>query len=350
MTIQHQLYDTSTLLGLYREVEAPSNYWLNLCFNNVVLFDDEFIDMQKVSEKRKLAPLVIPTAQGRPIYDEASTLTRIKAAYLKPKDPVSPSRVIKRRPGESLFSENTLSPQARYNALIGDILRQHRGSIDRREEWMAARAIIDGKMTLEGEDYPTCVVDFQRAANHTVTLTGAQAWNDGSFAGSRMQDIQTWINRVRRAKFGGPVNRITVGSAVLEYLLKDDDVQKQLDLNTRGTNANLNTGLRTGDYNEFVGMIGPNVQLWTSSDYYEKPDGNAELFLPEDEVVLTGPNVMGVRAFGAILDAKANFRAMQVFPKMWQQEDPSATFVMSQSAPMPIPVNPNQTLKAKVLV
>lgn len=350
MTIQHQLYDTATLLGLYREVEAPSNYWLNLCFNNVVLFDDEFIDLQKVSEKRKLAPLVIPTAQGRPIYDEASTLTRIKAAYLKPKDPVSPSRVIKRRPGESLFSENTMSPQARYNALIGDILRTHRSAIDRREEWMAARAIIDGVMTLEGEDYPTCVVDFQRASNHTVTLSGAQAWNSGSFAGSRMQDIQTWINRVRRAKFGGPVNRITVGSAVLEYLLKDDDVQKQLDANTRGTNANLNTGLRTGDYNEFVGMIGPNVQLWTTSDYYEKPNGDTELFLPEDEVVLTGPNVMGVRAFGAILDAKAGFRATPVFPKMWNQEDPSATFVMSQSAPMPIPVNPNQTLKAKVLI
>jgi hypothetical protein len=34
---------------------------------------------------------------------------------------------------------------------------------------------------------------------------------------------------------------------------------------------------------------------------------------------------------------------------MWQQEDPSATFVMSQSAPMTIPVNPNQTLKATVL-
>lgn len=349
MPIQHTLYDTSALLGLYRQVEAPSTYFRDLLFGQVVTFDDEYIDFQKIAEGRKLAPLVVPTAQGRPIYSEASTLTRLKPAYVKPKDPVSPGRVIKRRPGESLFAPNAMSPQARYNALVGDILRQHRETIDRREEWMAARAIIDGRVTLEGPDFPTTVVDFQRESSHTVTLSGAQAWNNSSFSGSRMADIQTWINRVRRAKFGGPVNRLTVGSGVLEYLLQDDDVQKQLDLQTRGTNADLNTGLRTGDYIEYIGKLGPNLELWVNSDWYEDANGNVQTFLGEGEVVLTGPSVQGVRCFGAILDEKAGFNAMPVFPKMWSQEDPSATFVMSQSAPLPVPVNPNNTLKATVL-
>lgn len=349
MTIQVQLYDTATLLGLYRELEAPSSYFRDLCFGSVVTFDDEYIDFEKVSEKRKLAPLVVPTVQGRPIYEEASTLTRVKAAYLKPKDVVSPSRTIKRRPGENLFGPNTQTPGQRYNAIIGDILRHHRESIDRREEWMAARAIIDGKLTLEGEDYPTRVVDFQRAANHTVTLTGTNAWNNGSFAGSVLNDLNTWINRVRTAKFGGPVTRVTVGSAVLEYMLADADIKAQLDTQTRGTTANLNTGIREGDYVEYIGNLGPNIQLWVNSDYYELPNGSTEKFLDDGDIVLTGPNVMGVRAFGAIMDANANFQAIPVFPKMWSQEDPSATFVMSQSAPMTIPVNPNQTLKATVL-
>lgn len=350
MTIQVSLYDTSALLGLYRQVEAPSTYFRDLLFPQVVTFDDEYIDFQKIREGRKLAPLVVPTAQGRAIYSEASELTRLKPAYVKPKDAVSPGRVIKRRPGESLFAPNTLSPQARYNALVGDILRQHRETIDRREEWLAAKAIIDGRVTLEGPDFPTTIVDYKRDPTHTVTLAGAQAWNDPSFAGSRLADIQTWVNRVRRAKFGGPVNRLTVGAGVLEYLLEDDDVQKQLDLQTRGTSADLNTGLRSGEYIEYIGKLGPNLELWVNSDWFEDTDGSAKPFLEEGDVVLSGPSVMGVRCFGAILDEQAGFNALPVFPKMWRNEDPAATFVMSQSAPLPVPVNPNNTLKATVLV
>lgn len=349
MTIQVSLYDTSSLLGLYRQVEAPSTYFRDLLFPQVVTFDDEYIDFQKIRGGRKLAPLVVPTAQGRPIYSEASELTRLKPAYVKPKDAVSPGRVIKRRPGESLFAANTLSPQARYNALIGDILREHRETIDRREEWLAARAIIDGRVTLEGPDFPTTVVDFKRDPSHTVLLTGDQAWNSANFTGSRLKDIQGWVNRVRRADFGGPVNRLTVGAGVLEFLLEDDDVQKQLDLQTRGTSADLNTGLRGGEYIEYIGKLGPNLELWVNSDWYEDVNGQATPFLGEGEVVLSGPSVMGVRCFGAILDEQAGFNALPVFPKMWRNQDPPATYVMSQSAPLPVPVNPNNTLKATVL-
>lgn len=348
MAINVQLYDTDTLLGLYREVQEPSTYWRNLCFNSVITFEDEYIDFEKIREGRKLAPLVVPTVQGRAVYSEASSVTRMKAAYVKPKDSVSPGRVIKRRPGENLFAQNSLSPQARYNAIIGDILRVHRETIDRREEWLAAQAIINGKITLSGPDYPTRVVDFGRDAQHTVTLGVGARWGDAGV--KPMTDIQTWIDRVRRAQFGGPVNRLTVGSAVLPVLLADADVLKQLDTQTRGTNADLNTGLRAGEYVEYIGKLGPNLELWVNSDFYEDPDtGTATPFLDTKTVVLTGPNIMGVRCFGAILDEKAGFNATPVFPKMWSQEDPSATFVMSQSAPLTVPVNPNNSLSAKVL-
>lgn len=348
MAINVQLYDTDTLLGLYREVQEPSTYWRNLCFNSIITFEDEYIDFEKIREGRKLAPLVVPTVQGRAVYSEASNVTRMKAAYVKPKDSVSPGRVIKRRPGENLFAQNSLSPQARYNAIIGDILRVHRETIDRREEWLAAQAIINGKITLSGPDYPTRVVDFGRDAQHTVTLGVGARWGDAGV--KPMTDIQTWIDRVRRAQFGGPVNRLTVGSAVLPVLLADADVLKQLDTQTRGTNADLNTGLRAGEYVEYIGKLGPNLELWVNSDFYEDPDtGTATPFLDTKTVVLTGPNIMGVRCFGAILDEKAGFNATPVFPKMWSQEDPSATFVMSQSAPLTVPVNPNNSLSAKVL-
>ena len=348
MAINVTLYDTDSLLGLYREVPAVSAYFRDLAFNQVITFEEEYIDFQKIKEGRKLAPLVVPTVQGRAVYSEASSVTRLKPAYVKPKDAVNPARVIRRRPSESLFSPNSLSPQARYNAIIGDILRVHRETIDRREEWMAARALIDGKLTLSGVDYPTRVVDFGRAANHTVVLGVGARWGDAGV--KPMTDIQTWIDRVRRADFGGPVNRLTVGSSVLPILLADADVQKQLDTQLRGSSADLNTGLRSGEYVEYIGKLGPNLELWVNSDFYEDPDtGTATPYLDPKSVLLTGPNVMGVRCFGAILDEKAGFNAMAVFPKMWPQQDPSATYVMTQSAPLTVPVNPNNSLTAQVL-
>lgn len=347
MTIAVTLHDTATLMGLYREVPAVSSYFRALAFPSVMTFEDEYIDFEKIREGRKLAPLVVPTSQGRPVYSEASTVTRMKAAYLKPKDPISPGRVIKRRPGENLFAPNAMSPGARFNAIIGDILRVHRETIDRREEWMCAQAVITGKLTLEGPDYPTRVVDFGRAANHTINLTGAARWDQAGV--DHMAVLQTWIDRVRRAPFGGPVNRLTVGANVIGVLLKSEAVLKQLDTQLRGSNADLNTGLRAGEYVEYIGRLGPNLELWVNSDFYELPDGTAVPFLDPDTVVLTGPNIMGARCFGAILDQAAGYRATPVFPKMWHQEDPSATFVMSQSAPLPVPVNPNNTLSAKVL-
>jgi len=347
MTIEIRVYDTATLLGLYREMEPPSTYFRDLTSNQVVTFDDEYIDFEKVSETRKLAPLIVPTAQGRPIYEEASTVQRFKPAYVKPKDPVSPGRVIKRRPGENLFAPNTQSPGQRYNAIIGDIMRTHREAIERREEWLTARAVIDGEVTLTGEDYPTRVVDYQRASDHNVTLTGT-FWDD-SVDYPIMDDIQAWIDRVRRAKFGGPVNRLTVGADVLGVMLKNSQVRAQLDLLVRGTNAELNTGLRAGDYIERIGRLGPNLELYVNSDYYELPDGTPESYLDPKKVVLTGPNVQVVRCFGAILDDQANFQPLPAFPKMWGNQDPPVTYVMTQSAPLPVVVNPNNSLTAKVL-
>ena len=56
-----------------------------------------------------------------------------------------------------------------------------------------------------------------------------------------------------------------------------------------------------------------------------------------------------VKAFGAILDNAANLEVADIFTKMWDQEDPSARFIMSQSAPLMIPTNPNCTARVRVV-
>ena len=45
----------------------------------------------------------------------------------------------------------------------------------------------------------------------------------------------------------------------------------------------------------------------------------------------------------------ADLQALDIFPKMWKNPDPSVIYLMSQSAPLMIPSRPNCTLRARVV-
>lgn len=347
MAITPTLYDTSTLLGVMQEFASVPDYWLSLCFGSTVNFTDEYIDFEKVSENRKLAPLVVPTAQGKPMYSKASKVQRFKPAYVKPKDAVVPTRLIRRLPGE-LMAAQPLTPDQRHQAVVADIIRTHREGIERRMEVMAAQAIMNGQITLVDEDYPEQTISFGRDAGHTVTLTSTARWDQSG--ADIMGNIETWRDTMRKAAFGGAATRMTVGGDVWAVMRKDASLLKQLDTTMRGTAANFRTGLRdsSGEV-EYMGNLGGNLDVFVYSDYYHNAAGTVVPIMSSKDVILTSPNVQGVRAFAAILDTDANYQPLTIFPKMWKQEDPSAMFIMSQSAPLMVPVNPNATFKATVL-
>ena len=347
----HSMLDTVTLLGVMEDFEPQSNYWLNLCFPGVVQFDDEYVDFTKLSDNRKLAPLVVPTAQGVPIYSAAEKLTRVKPAYIKPKDPVTASRVIKKSAGMGeLNSGPHMSPAQRYNAIVADIMRQHRMAIERRWEWMAAQAIIYGQVTLEDERYPRTVIDFERLATHDITLTTNGFWGDSGV--SILNMIEGWKKLGRRAKHGGPFNRITVGVEAWEVMRADQEIRDLLKTDYRPSQQgglDLNLGVLEGLDVEYVGRLNGTTDVYVYSDYYEDESGTMQEFMDPRDVVMTGPNVQGIRAFAAIQDVEANFAPLAIFPKMWNEKDPSVTYCMSQSAPLMVPMNMNNTLRARVV-
>lgn len=353
MAIGQTLFSTAALLGVMRDDEAmlpPSSYWLDLAFPSIMTFEEEYIDFGKITDQRKIAPLVVPTAQGRPIYSAGERVSRVKPAYVKPKDPVSATRMIQRAAGLGELNVNSnWSPQQRYNAIVADILRTHRRAIERRWEWLASQAVQFGTVTLEDDAYPRTVVDFERAANHSITLTGGNAW--GETGVSILGSVEGWKKRVRDAPFGGPTNRLTVGSEAWEVMRQDEEIRELLKVDFRPSNNGLsmNLGIREGLDVEFVGRLSGTTDVYVYSDFYHEADGTVVPFMDPRDVVLTGPNIRGVRCFGAIQDIDAQLQAMAMFPKMWKQEDPSATFIMTQSAPLMVPVNPNASLRARVI-
>lgn len=345
------VYDTATLLGVFWAddyMDPPENYWLSTFFGSVVTFETEEIDFSKITDIRKLAPLVVPTAQGTPIYSAAERLFSVKPAYIKAKDPVTATRMMRKHAGlaELGRGRRTLTPMARYNAIVADIIRQHRFAVERRWEWLASKAVIDGKVTLKDERYPERLVDFLRAPAHTVALTGGTTW--GSAGVSILDDLAKWRKMIRDAKFGGVTSRLTVGSDAWELMRKDPEIREFLNINYRlGANINLRLGPLDGLEVERVGNI-EGLEVFVYSDYYQDETGAVIPYMSPKDVVLTAPSVGGVAAFGAIQDKRAAMQPLPVFMKMWDEEDPSGTLILTQSAPLMVPVNPNASMKATV--
>ena len=65
-------------------------------------------------------------------------------------------------------------------------------------------------------------------------------------------------------------------------------------------------------------------------------------------VIVASQDIEGVQAFGAIQDPSAGYVAVPFYPKSWIQDDPGQRFLMTQSAPLVVPLRPNGSVAATV--
>lgn len=341
-----ELFQTVELLEVIENIPEVPQYFLNTFFPRTYTSQSEYIDFDLLDKGRRLAPFVAPNVQGQPMLQRGFSTRRLKPAYVKPKDPIDPARLLVRQAGEAYGGEMTL--QEREDAIVADTLRDQRDGIHRRWEWMAAEAVKHGAVTLEGENYPTVTVSFGRDPNNTITLSGGALWSASTTA-NPIRDVTAWSYQIRRS--GVAATRLIMGTNASSAFFATDAVQRAFDVR-RGTTMGANLeqfATLGGESLTFHGVLpGTQIGVYTYSEIYEDNMGEEQQFLDPDDVILTG-DVAGVKCFGAIMDRKAGWRSLPLFPKMWEQEDPSGLFLMSQSAPLMVPLRPNATILATVL-
>ena len=338
------LYSTAEMMDVLRITPVESSYWLDNYFSRVYLSQSAEIMFDKLTKTRKLAPFVSPVVQGRVMRSEGFETRSFAPAYVKPKHIVDPNRQFTRGVGEGLGGTST--PAQRWNAAVVENLAEERESIQRRENWMAAQALIYGSVTITGEVYPTRVVDFRRNAGLTDILTGTARW--GESAADPLADIAA-LRTLSFQESGSPITRLTMGLEAFDRFFADDKVEallkgQEIGNVARTSDSTLSALGSPGQPFEFRGVLqGANgqgrLEVYTYNEQYEDEDGNTVAMMSTYDVVGTGPGLQGVRAYGAIRDKRAGLQSLRLFPKMWDQEDPSLTYTMTQSAPLMVPVN-----------
>lgn len=355
-----ELYDTMTLLGVLDRQQTDPLFFLRF-FPDVILFETEKVMFDELSDDRYiLAPFVAPHVEGRVMAKGTFDTRSFKPAYVKPKHDLDVTQAFKRRAGELLVT-GSLTPQQRYDAEMADNFRIERGMIERRVNWMCAQAMINGSVVVEGEDYPRVTVDFGRDGDLTEVLLTTARW--GELAANPLADITT-KNKLARKLSGGRITDIIMGDEAYDRFYANADVKELLNTDYRigGTwaDSSVFSTAETDKEAELKAVMQGNdgqatARIWTYAGYFHQRDPDTGVltegyYIDPNAVVGVGNKMQGKQTYGAIKDPNAGLRAMKMFPRVIDKknDDPAKEYTLTQSAPLPVPLEPNNTWKLQV--
>ncbi len=339
------LFSTNVLMGVVQSLIAPSTFLLKRFFNMIQTEQTEEIHFDLISKTRRVAPFVSPLVSGQIVASQGFTTSTFKPAYIKDKRVWDGNRALKRSPGEQIGG--SLTPMDRTRALLSFELQDQVEMVMRRLEIMAAEALRTGKVTVSGDKYPTVVVDFLRAAGNTIALAGGAKWS-ASTAIAVLDNLRTWALVVMKATGTYPTDIVFDVDAWTNFT-NQTQVKDRLTLQKQ---ANLMPTMAQGAMMQqggvFMGTI-DEFNLFLYADWYIDANGVEQPILPSGTVLMGGPGIEGVQAFGAIRDEEAGYQAVPYYPKSWVEKDPAVRYLLLQSAPLVVPVRANASLAASVL-
>ncbi|KVZ18634.1 capsid protein [Burkholderia stagnalis] len=346
------VYDTNTLIQVVPNLKLSQNFLLDLCFPNIVLADSEEVSIDVDVGKRRMAPFVSPLVEGKLVEQRRYQTNTFKPAYIKDKRAPDLRKPVRRMIGERIGGE--LTGAQREMANLEAELTDQIDILNRRLEWMAAQALQTGTVTVKGEGFDTVVVDFGRDPSLTIALTAAAQWtaanigtetNPGTVAPT--DNITDWAQLILK-KSGAQVTDIIFTTKAFRAFKLDYRLKGAIVFPAQAPFGNqVNPAVSPVKGAIYMGRWG-SYDLWVYSDWYVDDNDVEQPMIPDGGLIMSGPDMMGTRAFGQIMDPKFSYQAMPYAPKTWVEEDPAQRLILMQSAPLVIPSRVNACLYAKV--
>ncbi|MCQ8240525.1 major capsid protein [Rhizosaccharibacter radicis] len=346
-------YDTIGLIAVVPNLKKSSRFLLDKFFPAEQMSDTEFVAIDVDVGKRRMAPFVSPLVEGKLVEQRRMATNTFKPAYIKDKRAPDLRKPVRRMIGERIGGE--LTGEARQMANLNAELEDQIDILTRRLEWMAAQVLTTGTVVVAGDGFPTQLVDFGRDPSLTTALSGSAQWLAGNVVTSSgvpgpatpSANIEAWQHYVLK-KSGGRVTDIVFTTSAWSAFLLDPLVKGAIYYPKLGDSGNMiNPGAQIAPGAVYKGRWGQ-YDLWLYNEWAVDENDVEKPLIPDGMVVLSGSDMMGVRAFAQIIDPKFNYEAMPFAPKTWINEDPAQQFLMMQSAPLVIPGRVNAAMAIQV--
>ncbi|MDE3023823.1 MAG: major capsid protein, partial [Pseudomonadota bacterium] len=182
------IFDTNTLIQVVPNLKRSQKFLLDSFFPNIVTSDSEYVSIDVDVGKRRMSPFVSPLVEGKLVEQRRYQTNIFKPAYIKDKRAPDLRKPVRRMIGERIGGE--LTGMEREMANLEFEMTDQIDILDRRLEWMAAQALLNGTVTISGEGFPTTLVDFGRDPTLTVALAGAAQWGQAGIVPSTL--IEQW--------------------------------------------------------------------------------------------------------------------------------------------------------------
>jgi hypothetical protein len=349
------IFDTNVLIQVVPNLKRSTNFLLDRFFPNIITADSEFVSIDVDVGKRRIAPFVSPLVEGKLVEQRRMQTNTFKPAYIKDKRAPDLRKPVRRMIGERIGGE--MSGAEREMANLESEMTDQIDILTRRLEWMAASALSTGTVTIAGDGFPTVVVDFGRDPTLTVAKTGGAQWtlaNVLTGTASPTGDIEAWQRQILK-KSGATVKDLIFTTSSWDGFIADPLLKGAIFYPKLGDSGNaINPGAQIERGAVYKGRWGQ-YDLWIYNEWYVESgsEGNPQVdkeypMLTDGTFIMSGPDMMGTRAFGQILDPAFNYAALPYAPKTWVTEDPAQRYIMMQSSPIVIPTRVNAALSASV--
>ena len=335
------IYDTNTLIQVVPNLKRSQSFLLDKFFPNLVVSDSEFVSIDVDLGVRRMAPFVSPLVEGKLVESRRMQTNTFKPAYIKDKRAPDLRRPVRRQIGERIGGE--LNGMEREMMNLEFEMTDQVDMLTRRLEWMAASALSTATVTIAGDGFPTVVVDFGRDPSLTLAKTGATTWTPANVAAgtaSPTMDIEAAQRQVLK-KSGAKMLDIVFTTSSWEGFIADPLLKGAIyypKLGEAGNNVDVGAAIEKGAV--YKGRWGQ-YDLWIYNDWFVNDAGQEVPMLADGTVIMAGPDLMGTRAFGQIMDPAFNYAALPFAPKTWVENDPAQRVVLMQSSPIVIPSRVN---------
>lgn len=341
-------YDTNTLIQVVPNLKVAQQFMLDKFFPNIVLADSEKVSIDVDVGVRRMAPFVSPLVEGKLVEQRRYQTNEFKPAYIKDKRAPDLQKPVRRMIGERIGGE--LKGVEREMANLAAEMTDQIDILNRRLEWMACSALRTGIVRIEGEGFETVDVDFGRDPSLTVALSAGRKWtpeNVTAGTATPCDDIEAWQHQILK-KSGAKVTDIVMSTSAWTGFICDPKLKGAIVFPAQNPSANIiNPGAQIEQGAVYKGRWGQ-YDLWVYNDWFVDDDNVERPMLPDGELIMSGPNLMGTRAFGQIMDPAFNYESLAYAPKTWLKEDPGQRLLLMQSSPIMIPSRVNACFGARV--
>lgn len=335
------MYDTRIMLAALEELFPPRTFFKDTFFTNTILTEATYVDIDVFKGKRRTAAYVRPLAEGQIVGRTGYKTNTYEPPYMKPKRPITPKDLLNRTPGEVIY-QGAKTPADRAREMLMRDLSEMDEYITRAEELQAVEAMVSGAVTVTDGNK----IEFGLNPSHLITLTGNDLWSNP--ASRPLLMLQAWRRRIMK-DCGLTPDILIMGTNAIDAFISHPEIKGSGGLTpikiTLGqiTPQILPNGVIYWGYLPTIAC-----DIYTYDEWYRDQNDVEQAYIPTNQVILASTRARFNKCYGAIQDIAAMY-AVARFPKSWVTEDPSARWIMMQSAPLFVPVQIDSYISATVL-